>query len=833
MDYFGNIKLTIVLIVSIIGILTPSDPAFSSSVSLTHEEQQWLSEHKTIRVSGPQAFPPFQFFNEEDEYVGMAADFLQYIAAQLGISVEYLPKTSWGKILELIQNKEIDVLSCAAFTKERSKYLLFSTPHITFPLVIISRKDAPEIRKMQDIEGMRIALKKKISTEASLNKSQIPFTPHYISSPKDAFKAVSLGQADIAIENLAAASYIIDQQGYTNLKIAAPTDFEDYALAIAIRKDWPIFQSIINKSLATISDQQHREIRQRWFSVRYEHGITYIDVLKWIAFSLLLSSVVIGTIILWNRRLVKEIEERKKIEVRLRESERKLSTLIGNLPGMAYRCRNENEWPMEFISDGCLDVTGYSPSEISKDSSIQYGDIIYPDDRQYVLETVQEGVKKNKHFEMEYRIVAKSGNTKWVWERGGVVSDIQTHDIYLEGFIADITQQKILADKLQQSQKMEAIGTLAGGIAHEFNNMLTIILGNNDLIMERAPLNSLTREFAETIRIASMRARDVVKQLLTFSRHDDAVNKVMDFKFVVQESMKLTRSSTPANIKIEQNLSADTYPVIGNDTQINQLLINLCNNAVDAMPEKGGIITIELLNETIDKRQTKHQTQVKPGQYVKLMVSDNGIGMDNKILDRIFEPYYTTKGIGKGTGIGMAVVHGIVERHGGEIIVDSKPGRGTTFTIFLPAHEGLIEQEIDERHILPVGDEYILYVDDEPSIAKLGKRLLESLGYTTESITDPEKALDMVRSDPNKFDLLITDMAMPNMTGDQLVIETLKIRQDMPTIICTGYSAKISKKEAANIGVCSYILKPINKSELAKMVRKVLDGAKRSNFVKP
>jgi two-component system cell cycle sensor histidine kinase/response regulator CckA len=320
---------------------------------------------------------------------------------------------------------------------------------------------------------------------------------------------------------------------------------------------------------------------------------------------------------------------------------------------------------------------------------------------------------------------------------------------------------------------------------------------------------------------------------LTFSRQDDAVKKVMDFKLVVQESMKLIRSSTPVNIKIEQNLSADTYPVMCNDTQINQLLINLCNNAVDALPEKGGVIIIELLNETIDKRQTKYHTKFKPGQYAKLMVSDNGIGMDTEILDRVFEPYFTTKAIGEGTGIGMAVVHGIVERHGGEIIVDSKPRRGTTFTICLPAHEDLLERKTDERDILPVGDEYILYVDDEPLIAKLGKRLLESLGYTTESTTDPEKALDMVRNDPNKFDLLITDMAMPNMTGDQLIIETLKIRQNMPTIICTGYSAKISEKEAADIGVRSCLMKPINISALAKMVRKVLDGAKGADLIKP
>jgi CheY-like chemotaxis protein len=324
-----------------------------------------------------------------------------------------------------------------------------------------------------------------------------------------------------------------------------------------------------------------------------------------------------------------------------------------------------------------------------------------------------------------------------------------------------------------------------------------------------------------------------VKQLLTFSRQGNAVKKALDFTFVVQESIKLIRSSTPVNIKIEQNLSADTYPVMGNDTQINQLLINLCNNAIDALPVKGGLITIELLNETIDILQTKYQTKLKPGQYAKLIVSDNGVGMDKVILDRVFEPYFTTKDIGEGTGIGLAVVHGIVERHGGAIYVDSKPGQGTIFTIFLPAHEGLLEQETDEQDILPVGDECILYVDDEPSIALLGKRHLENLGYTAESTTDPQKALDMVRSDPIKFDLLITDMAMPNMTGDQLIIETLKIRQDMPTIICTGYSAKISEKEAADIGARSYIMKPINKSELATTVRKVLDSAKKSNLVEP
>ena len=389
-------------------------------------------------------------------------------------------------------------------------------------------------------------------------------------------------------------------------------------------------------------------------------------------------------------------------------------------------------------------------------------------------------------------------------------------------------EKKILETHLQQAQKMESIGKLAGGVAHEFNNMLSIIIGNNELVMEELPKGSFARECTEEIRVAGMRASDVVKQLLTFSRQDNAVKKVMDLSFVVQESMKLIRSSTPTSIEIQQILSDDVYPVLGNETQINQLLINLCNNAADAMPVAGTVMTIELLNETVDETYSKRHPALKPGQYVKLQVRDNGIGMDKNTIDRIFEPYYTTKEIGKGSGIGLAIVHGIVKRHGGSIIADSHPGQGSIFTIFFPAYEGPLEDKKEENVILPTGDETILYVDDEPAIAKLGKRHLEKLGYTAESTTDPLEALKMVKTDKDKFDLVISDMAMPNMTGDQLIKEILKIRTDMPTIICTGYSAKVSKEEAADLGVSAFAMKPLNKSDLANIVRRVLDEANSS-----
>jgi len=541
----------------------------------------------------------------------------------------------------------------------------------------------------------------------------------------------------------------------------------------------------------------------------------------------------IATIVISRLEVRRKTKDLQKVNKELKKSEEKYKDLINSSPDMRYR--TDTEGRIIFISPAVQKISGYTVEELIGMKMEEL--YVNREERKNVLSLLQ---KNGFVIEHEAQLKRKDGSVLWASTNAHFFKDNDGHILGVEGVSRDVTERKQVEEEkfkliaqLQQSQKMESIGTLAGGIAHEFNNMLAIIIGNNELIMEELPQGSLARESTEEIRIAGIRAREVVKQLLTFSRQDDAVKKVMDFTSVVQESMKLIRSSTPANIKIEQNLSADTYPIKGNNTQINQLLINICNNAADALPEKGGIITIELLNETIDLQQIEHQTKIIPGQYVKLIVSDNGIGMDTEILERVFEPYFTTKNIGEGTGIGMAVAHGIIERHGGAIIVDSKPGRGTTITILLPAHEGLFEQETDERDIIPVGDECILYVDDEPSIAILGKRLLESLGYTTDSTTDPEKALDMMRNDPNKFDLLITDMAMPNMTGDQLVIETLKIRQNMPTIICTGYSAKISEKDATDIGVRSYIMKPINKSELAKTVRKVLDGAKGADLVKP
>ncbi len=526
-----------------------------------------------------------------------------------------------------------------------------------------------------------------------------------------------------------------------------------------------------------------------------------------------------------NQKLKNEITVRKQVEKDLSQKQNQYERLVEKTPGILYAFSSTKGGT--YYSPQVELVLGYSSDYLLKNPFL-WNESIHKDDKEEFVRTILQSKIKNE-FEIEYRIKDSQGNWHWFLDRSISIQRSQDETL-IEGLAIDFTERKKaekekaeLQTQLNQAQKMESIGTLAGGIAHEFNNILSIIIGNNELVMEELPERSLARESTEEIETAGMRARDVVKQLLTFSKQDSGVKKVMNFRSVVQESIKLIRSSTPANIEIQQTLYEDVYSVLGNDTQINQLLINLCNNAVDAMPTTGGILTVELLNETVNEKHAKGHLNLKPGQYVKLVVSDNGYGMDKETIDRIFEPYYTTKEIGHGSGIGLAIVHGIIERHHGSVTVNSHPGQGTIFTIFLPAHEVLIDQEADEEILLPTGKERILYVDDEPSIAKLGKRRLENLGYTVESTTDPLEALEMVKTDIDKFDLVISDMAMPKMTGDKLAIELMKIRPDIPFILCTGYSKTMSEDSSSEIGIKAFAYKPIVKADLAKTVREVLD----------
>jgi len=414
------------------------------------------------------------------------------------------------------------------------------------------------------------------------------------------------------------------------------------------------------------------------------------------------------------------------------------------------------------------------------------------------------------------------------------VMDSNRQDIGITAVIRDTTdiirektEKKELEKKLRQSQKLEAIGTLAGGISHDFNNILTAILGYTEIAIEEVGSESGVSNFLDEVYSAGMRARDLVKQILAFARQTEQALKPVRVDLITKEALKLIRSTLPSTIDIVHHFKSKSL-VMADPTQIHQIIMNLCANAAHAMEEEGGTLKVSIKDAVLGAQITDNYPELEPGFYLKLEVEDTGIGIDKKNLDAIFEPYFTTKESGEGTGLGLSVVHGIVKSYFGEVIVTSQPGKGSLFKIYLPVIKSIGSEKQFEAMEILMGNEHILYVDDELTIAQLGKKMLESLGYQVTTRTSSIEALELFKYRADSFDLVITDMTMPNMTGDRLASEMMKIKPDIPVILCTGYSKRFSDEEAIENGIKAFQMKPLIKKELAKTVRKVLDDKKLS-----
>jgi len=395
-------------------------------------------------------------------------------------------------------------------------------------------------------------------------------------------------------------------------------------------------------------------------------------------------------------------------------------------------------------------------------------------------------------------------------------------DLYLH-YAFDITEKKKMETQLQQSQKMEAIGTLAGGIAHDFNNILSPIMIHSEMMMLDLPDDSPFQNNLRQLFQASQRARDLVKQILTFSRQTPQEPKPFKMSIIVKEVLKLLSSSLPSTIRIDQDIDMETDTVFADPTQIHQVLMNLCTNAGHAMREEGGNLSVALIETMADSDViARCPDLIIDRSYLQLTVADTGHGMEPAIIERIFEPYFSTKQKGEGTGMGLSVVHGIVQNHGGAISVKSEPGKGTTFNVFLPKIETDVAEDMETIQTLPKGSERVLYVDDEKSMVDSVGPMLESLGYQVTARTSSIEALEAFRSKPDAFDLVITDMTMPEMTGDKLAKAIMETRSDIPVILCTGYSDRISETTARGMGIKAFVLKPIVMREIANTIREVL-----------
>jgi len=380
-----------------------------------------------------------------------------------------------------------------------------------------------------------------------------------------------------------------------------------------------------------------------------------------------------------------------------------------------------------------------------------------------------------------------------------------------------------LETQLFQLKKMETIGTLAGGIAHDFNNILTPILGYTDMALEELPDESTLRFDIEQINQAATRGKDLVQQILTFSREVNFDKKPIQLNLVVIEVLNLLKASFPTGIEIKQKLDPNIGTILADATHMHQIIMNLCTNASYAMMNTGGILEVQLDVVISDRKLTKQVPNLKKGKYVRLTLSDTGHGMDSKTKERIFEPFFTRKEVGSGSGLGLSVVHGIVNNYGGAITVDSTLGKGTTFTIYLPQYGTNPVNQDDLNKTITKGDEFILFVDDEQEITYMGKKMLENLGYKVTIKTDSLSALEEFKLNPAKYSLVVTDQTMPRMFGTELAVRLKEIRPGLKVIIITGYIDKISEDLINEAGISEIIMKPLILSDFSKVIRKVLD----------
>jgi len=444
--------------------------------------------------------------------------------------------------------------------------------------------------------------------------------------------------------------------------------------------------------------------------------------------------------------------------------------------------------------------------------------------RQAHMQIVQEGSVRN--LEIDYvdaqgSITPVEINATLVDLDGKARSLCLCRDI--SGRRRDEEEKKQLEFRLTQAQKMEAIGTLAGGIAHDFNNILSAILGYAELALlnlsEPAKAGS---QLKEVLR-AGDRAKDLVGRILTFSRKTDIRYAPMELSTAIKEPLRMLRSFIPSTIEINEELSESGF-ILSEPTQIHQVVMNLCTNAAQAMDENGGTLYVGLERARLDAASAS-ALDIPPGPYFMITVRDTGKGIPPDILKHIFEPYFTTKEKGSGTGLGLAVVHGIVKSHGGAVTCRSIPGKGTTFQVYLPEIESKIgSMEYQEAFQYPTGSERILYVDDEKVLVDLADSMLSTLGYKLTKTTSSLEALERFRENPHAFDLVITDMTMPGMTGEKLAQRLLEIRPDIPIILCTGYNEHITDEIAKKIGIRRFIMKPLDMKDLSKTIRSVLDG---------
>ena len=793
-------------------------------LKLTPAEKIWLQKHQTIRIAGPRSFPPFHYFEKNGGLKGISADYIYFIMNLLGVKVQVQENLFWPEVLKRAQTGKIDLIPCAARTAEREAYLSFSSPYLSFPLVILTRKDAPFIGGVEDLHGKKLAIIKKNSIVKWLERDDIDFIPHYVESVLKGLEAVSFGRADVYIENLAAAGYLIQKNGLTNLKIAAPTPYGNYNLHMAVRKNLPELLGIINKTLDVIPPEKHIEIRNKWLSIRYEHGINKTDVIKWILIIIFFSVGILTMVLIWNKRLKKESYERKLTEEKLRVNEKKYRQLFKNAPAGIYEVDFEKAKFINVNEVMCA-YTGYSEKEFLSMSPF---DLLAQDSKKLFAERLEKLFSGEKvSNSVEFDIIKKNGeklcvilNSDFDYENEKLVgARVVVHDITDR---KKAEEEKITAQKLAgEHEKLALVGQIAGKMAHDFNNILGIIMGNTELFLLDCK-DEETKKILELIFEQTLRGKNLTKNLVAFARDQEPKQAF----FRINEKIDLVLSLLKKDLEGIELIKEDKPGVpdlLADPGMIEHALVNLVQNSIHAVSRVEHpliIIRTYCLNDDIC-----------------FEIEDNGCGIPREHIGRIYEPSFTLKGSCdvtgsyrtgiKGTGYGMSNIKKYINQHKGSIFVESAFGSGTKFTISLP----IIKKELTKKEKIQIQKEiihfekYILVVEDEAAISDIQYRILtqEPCNHKVDIAQNGQIAMDLLKR--NKYDFVSLDYILPGkINGMDVYHHIRKADKNIPILFVSGNiefleSIKELKQKDINI---DHLSKPCRNKEYVDSINRLL-----------
>jgi PAS domain S-box-containing protein len=768
---------------------------------------------------------PKVYLNKDNQPAGFFVELIEEIGRVEGWKIKYKLGT-WDECLSALDNSEIDIMVDVAFSEARRNRWNFNKEPVLSDWFQIYTGNESKINSIVDLTGKKVAvLNQSVQADAlkghlmqfGLN-CELVLLPDY----HKVFQLLAEGKVDAAVVNrFYGAAHMSSNIRETGI-IFHPTRLH----FAASKNSNPLIISALDKHLVKMKiDRESFYYRSlaKWFA---EEPVPY-GTPTWLKQTIggLASFIIIfiGLSLFLKMRIKEKTSDLLSITEKLRVSEEQYRELFDNAPS-AYFTIDAKEGRVKRCNVGAQKMLGYTAEVLEKMNVLD----LYmesPNGKEKAKEILERFKQGESIVDEELQMISSDGKPIWVSLSVESVKDLDGNIIESRSIAVNISNRKELEKQLLQTQKMEALGVLSGGIAHDFNNILSAIIGYTELAKADAKSPEVI-EYLTEVQRASDRATSLVQQILTFSRETEQIIRPLQPKVLIKETIKLLRASLPSNIKVKQSIDSDSY-ILADPTQIHQIMMNLCTNSWHAMEEHGGTLQIGLSDIHLSNPLNTVTGELEPGDYIKLSTKDNGIGIPDDIIDLIFDPFFTTKAQGKGTGMGLSVVHGIISKYKGGLTLERNTGEGVTINIYFHVTDDIDSKEKStESTEISSGEVNILFVDDEEPIAKMVENIFLRRGCHVTRTSDPLEALNIFSKKPDFFDVVITDQMMPDVTGENLAASILELRENTPIILCTGYINEISEERIRQIGIKKILAKPLNKEKLIAAVNEVLDKQK-------